>query len=259
MSEPARQPPEPVKRAIRQRCGFGCVICGLPIYDYDHIVNWADTHQHDPDEMTLLCQNHHRQKTNDLIPLDVIREANAAPWNLREGTSASQTLYYRGPTFVVDVGSNLFTFSTSDEHPSSAIVIDGHEVIGVRFQDGHALLNVDLVNELDEKVLVITENELTYSIGSWDIEFTGKQLIIRAEKGNIFVDLAFETPNVLRVPRGRITRNGVELQIRPDVLRIVNNQGEIKGFRASGNDVGLSIGPDPQHRAAGFRVRNVRR
>ncbi len=35
--------PLPIQREVRQRCGFGCVICGLPLYDYDHIIGWAET------------------------------------------------------------------------------------------------------------------------------------------------------------------------------------------------------------------------
>lgn len=32
-----RDIPASVKRAVRQRDGFGCVICGLGIYTYEHI------------------------------------------------------------------------------------------------------------------------------------------------------------------------------------------------------------------------------
>jgi 5-methylcytosine-specific restriction endonuclease McrA len=38
--------PEGVKREVRQRCGFGCVICGLPIYEYDHLVPYAQVLSH---------------------------------------------------------------------------------------------------------------------------------------------------------------------------------------------------------------------
>lgn len=55
------RPPIPakIKRLVRQRCGFGCVICGSPIYEYDHIVNWSETHHHKAEELTLLCSKHH--------------------------------------------------------------------------------------------------------------------------------------------------------------------------------------------------------
>src|SRR5207248_2332597 len=30
-----------MKREIRQRCGFGCVLCGRPLYTYEHMEGWA--------------------------------------------------------------------------------------------------------------------------------------------------------------------------------------------------------------------------
>jgi len=56
--------PDPVKRTIRQRCGFGCVICGLPIYEYDHIFGYKNETGHIVEEITLLCDHHHKLKTN---------------------------------------------------------------------------------------------------------------------------------------------------------------------------------------------------
>ena len=45
----------PTKRAVRQRCGFGCVLCGKPIYQYDHMHGYTLENADDPDAITLLC------------------------------------------------------------------------------------------------------------------------------------------------------------------------------------------------------------
>jgi len=44
---------EPMKRSVRQRCSFGCVICGLPLYEYHHMIPYADTEKHEEDNITL--------------------------------------------------------------------------------------------------------------------------------------------------------------------------------------------------------------
>jgi hypothetical protein len=44
-----------MKREIRQRCGFGCVLCGIRIYQYDHIIDYAQVQEHTADNITLLC------------------------------------------------------------------------------------------------------------------------------------------------------------------------------------------------------------
>ena len=51
----SRTIPEGVKREVRQRCGFGCVICGLGFYDYEHFApDFVDATEHNPAGMTLL-------------------------------------------------------------------------------------------------------------------------------------------------------------------------------------------------------------
>jgi len=53
---------DPIKREVRQRCGFGCVICGVPIYDYEHMVPHTEVQEHLANNVTLLCPTHHREK-----------------------------------------------------------------------------------------------------------------------------------------------------------------------------------------------------
>lgn len=72
--------PASIKREIRQRCGFGCVICGCPVFDYEHIEGIGAT-GHNPSHMTLLCPTHHREKTVGRMPVSVVRDHDAHPFN----------------------------------------------------------------------------------------------------------------------------------------------------------------------------------
>ena len=83
----SRNIPLPVQHEVRQRCGFGCVVCGLPLYQYDHLLGWANVHRHLAGEITLLCDQHHREKGAGLLPNEVIIEANRIPHNLKTGVS----------------------------------------------------------------------------------------------------------------------------------------------------------------------------
>ena len=65
---PARDIPLPIQREVRQRCGSGCVICGLPFYEYDHMLGCENVKSHVADEITLLCRLHHGGKTSGLLP-----------------------------------------------------------------------------------------------------------------------------------------------------------------------------------------------
>src|SRR3982750_2806106 len=108
-SAPARPPiPDPMKREVRQRCGFGCVICGLPLYEYDHLLGWARVQRHVAEEITLLCDQHHREKTSGLLPEAPVIEANSAPFNLRTGVSRPYDLHFDGEMCSIEIGGNSF-------------------------------------------------------------------------------------------------------------------------------------------------------
>lgn len=82
-----RDIPLPVARVVRQRCGFGCVLCGLPLYEYDHLAGFANVQRHEAEEITLLCDRHHREVTAGLLPRNEVIAANGAPFNHRTGVS----------------------------------------------------------------------------------------------------------------------------------------------------------------------------
>ena len=51
-----RDIPGTTKRIVRQRCGFGCVVCGAAFYQYEHVdPAFADARVHDPEKICLLC------------------------------------------------------------------------------------------------------------------------------------------------------------------------------------------------------------
>ncbi len=73
-----RRIPPDVARAVRKRCGFGCVVCGSALYDYDHFSpEFKDAPGHDPLGVILLCPNHHRAKGGFVSRATLERCANA--------------------------------------------------------------------------------------------------------------------------------------------------------------------------------------
>src|SRR5688572_28287848 len=81
-----RDIPDNVKLAVRQRCGFGCVICGSSVFDYEHFdPPFADAQAHNPDGITLLCSTHHAQRTRGRLSLDTVRSNNASPAAITHG------------------------------------------------------------------------------------------------------------------------------------------------------------------------------
>jgi hypothetical protein len=256
-AHPTRPIPADVKRRVRQRCGFGCVICGLPIYEYDHMEGWAETHRHVAEEITLLCDRHHREKTVGLLPLERVVSANENPFNITSGVSSPYSLHYSGGSSRIVVGGNESVAEADADH--FGVLIDGVVIVGFRFEDGQALLNMQLFDELNDLALQIFDNELIYSSGPWDIEFTGRRLIIRSEPRDIFIDTVFEVPSTVRIERGRLLLNGVELKIRPDSVLLVNTNATYSGGYTEGPPAALSVGVRPPGIRAAFSSYGVPR
>lgn len=213
----------PLMREVRQRCGFGCVICGHPIYEYDHLLGWTNVKRHEATEITLLCPIHHKEKTAGLLPGESVLEANRDPWNLRSGVTAPYTLKYTGDAYFIDVGSLVYGGrATGTRTVAQAIRIDGEPLISVTLEDGHFLLSLAVYDRQGSLVLHIIDNELVLNLRSWDIEFVGKRLTVRQAARDILFDIVFKPPSTVMIQRGWILRNGVEIMILPDMLVVLN-------------------------------------
>jgi hypothetical protein len=104
----SRDIPAQVKLHVRQNSGFGCVICGLGIYDYEHIEpEFKDATEHDPNGIILLCPTHHALKTRGILPKAEIVGHMRSPASLKAGFTFGP-LYYSGGPIIVRMGNSKF-------------------------------------------------------------------------------------------------------------------------------------------------------
>jgi hypothetical protein len=181
-----------MKRDARRACGFGCVICGLPLYEYDHIVPYAVVEAHAAANLTLLCPTHHAEKTRGLLSQERVIEASNAPHNLNAGRSSPFKLLDGTTQIHVFLGSNHFIWDGPEFRP---VVVDGITLIGVEVVDGHALLNAKFFDEVNRPILEIVRSEIVYTPDPWDIEFVGQVLTVRSAPGEILLRLRFDAEN----------------------------------------------------------------
>jgi len=212
MSLPRPPIPEAVKREVRQRCGYGCVICGRPIYAYEHMEGYAATARHVAREITLLCDNHHRERTGGLLPIAVVRRADLDPINRRIGASAAHPLHYSGNTCSASIGGCDFTVAKlADDEVLAPVVIDCLPVILFRLENGNLLLSLYVFDPDNSPLLIIRDNELRFSTDSWDIEFVGRRMTIRQARGDFLLDVVFEVPDRVVIERGVFQFNGIRV------------------------------------------------
>lgn len=215
----------------------------MPLYEYEHMAEWAEVKRHVADEITLLCDQHHREKTGGLLPKEVVSQANENPYNLREGVSKPYNLHFSGKEAKVEIGGNSFT--CQDQGYGTAMVpisVDGTPLIGLILADGHLLLNIVIFDEFNSPVLHIKNNQLYYSTSPWDIQLVGTTLTIREAHRKILLEIEFYPPNKVVVNRGRFLKNGVEILVRPSNVLITNNSTLLSGCHAHNCYGGLIIG-----------------
>lgn len=239
------RPPIPldIKREVRQRCGFGCVVCGLPIYEYEHMLEWAEVRRHVGDEITLLCRQHHGEKTNGLLPKADVVVANANPYNKRLGVSTNYMLHYSGDSVKCLMGSMNFSYvGIPDGYAFAPLVIDGAPIIQFRREQGNLFLSFSAFDDCNKLVLSIVDNEIVYDTSQWDAEWVGQSLTIREAHKKILIKLTFNPPGEIKIMRGRILRNGVELLLGGDYMFIANNSTFISSLKTENVPTGLVIG-----------------
>jgi trigger factor len=236
-------------------------MCGLPLYEYEHMLGWARVREHNADEITLLCDRHHREKTNGLLPIEKVREANSDPYNLRAGVSKPYDLHFSGGECEIEIGSNRFLASFGSEDAFICpVYLDGLAVLGFSLSQGHLLLYLNLFDESGYPVMIIEANRLVYSVSPWDIEFRGRRLVIREASREILTDIVFEVPNKIVISRGRFLYHGMEFLVAPDYAVLANNRNlfsgmVIRNFFA----IGFAFGKPPPPASAIYYVDAVPR
>ena len=207
-----------MKRAIRQRCGFGCVLCGLPLYEYEHMTDWAHVRVHKEEEITLLCDKHHREKTGGLLPVERVRVADRNPINHQLGSSAPVNLHYSGDWCCLKIGSCWFETdeltcvqARARRCPDSSHISPWVHVS----QCCQLLLTLQLFDKFGATLLCIDKNELVYRTDSWDISWVGQVLQIREDPQRIVVELVFCRPALIQIERGHFQLDGYEIAVAP--------------------------------------------
>jgi hypothetical protein len=202
---------EAVRRAVRQRCGFGCVICGNGLIEYDHFdPEFADALKHDPEQIVLLCLYHHRLKSKAEVwlPAPEVRKAAAAPKALKDGFSTwAAPAAYVHPTIVFG--------ELTCVNVDSLIEVDGESILSIaepEFAGAPYRLSAQLSNATGTEVLEIVDNQVKTSSASWDIRLEGGRLRIWEASRKVSLILRFEENKII-IERLDMWFRGLSIQI----------------------------------------------
>ena len=195
----ARNIPESIKRQVRQECGFGCVICGMPIFHYDHIAGFATVQEHSVANLALLCPIHHQHKTSGRMSEETVRRARRNPFNQGSSMTAPAELV-SGEEIEVRLGSNIAydTRAYSDFH---VLFINGAGFFTIHHETSGVSLTLRVTDEEGNVLLAVDRGQLSVATEAWDYRFEGTRLSVRCASGDIVLD-ADLTDRLVQIHRG---------------------------------------------------------
>ena len=242
--------PSHIKRKVRQRCGFGCVICGLPIYEYDHVPGYERVKRHRADELTLLCPMHHAEKTKGLLPVDRVIAADRKPFNRQQSGTSPYALWFSGAAPEIVLGTQLFTCD-DPRRPTVMVPVlaRGQAPFGFTLDNGGMTLSLDARDSRNQRVLHIHESELVLATSAWDATFVGSTLSVWEKSRDLSLRLELATPNQITISRYYVNSNGVEIDVDPTKLEIRGSALPTVSVKGSGTisaNVGVLVGEHPR-------------
>lgn len=186
-----RKPKAPIARQLRQEAGFGCCVCGNPIYQHHHIVPYTEEDPHYRlEDMMILCPNHHTEchdyKINPTLSIQEQREAKEKPYNIVNGFVGG---FLKVSSYQVKMGNLLLTLIKGAK--ISFANIDQEAAFRFSVGDENILEISGMFYDKEGNLLATLEgnNFISEAPFPWDIQFKHQWLKISLKPRNIFLEI----------------------------------------------------------------------
>ena len=238
----SRNIPADIKRNVRQRCRFGCVVCGLGVYDYEHVEpEFKDAKEHDPERIALLCPSCHAKVTRGQWSKDKIKSALQAP-KAAENGYAKEFFDFTGSHPEIIIGGN------SLRHCRVPIMVHNIPLISITAPtepDAPFALSANFSDRFGAPTLSIQENEWKVWSDNWDVEVTGPRIKIVSRNGDSSLRLCALPPNALAVEQLEMSLGAYRFSCTTERLLIRTQAGsslDLSQNFIDGCEVGMALG-----------------
>lgn len=190
--------PNSVKVEVRKRCGFGCVICGDPEYDYHHIIHHASGGADSAENLVILCPTHHSSYHRGTIPQSVIKNFNASPFALSKTPFKYLHIDLSGyiPITLGNIGFGISNSGKTKRRLDLLKFHDGYSPFSIEADNSQIFLNADLRSQSGETQLIIERNNLSYSNKMHDFYFKSNQIFIKNRNGSLALHAKIENDHI---------------------------------------------------------------
>jgi hypothetical protein len=193
----SRNIPAEVRREVRRRSGYGCVICRELLCEYEHIEpSFVMATSHDPNDICLLCSNHHDLKTRGRLSASQVRSAYAQIQNSAHPPSLHQ-LHFSG-YLRITLGNAVFDYTPSD---ASLIEYDSQPLLKLTYVPDDVFggyrpsLSGRLADRNGTLLFEIDDNVINFAKEGFDIEAVGPVITIRNALRKIAIKITIQPPS----------------------------------------------------------------
>lgn len=242
-----RNIPKNIKSALLDEAGYGCVICGCFVIEYEHIEpEFCESKTHDPEKMTILCPTCHSNVTSGVITKKAVFEAKINPYSKRSGyilnnrercflpnetiiyiSGAKKNFNINEPLFFIErkpliwfesqVNSNSpiqLCASLYDDKNKPLLFINRNEI---RIFVDNIKLDYKRNKSLGTSTIKILRSDIAADEILFQMEYSSEKIAIDQLKMNYANNEFIIMPNEIRMNNGSISSdvslNGIEMSV----------------------------------------------
>jgi hypothetical protein len=255
----SRHIPAPIRREVRVRSKFGCVVCRSAICDYEHIdPEFSEASNHDPSCICLLCGHCHDKVTRGQL-------SKATVLNRYRQVQSSEKVKRPFDDFDLNGDLTVRLGSCTFHGARKLVELNGETVLAIEPpEEGSSFptLSGYFMDASGKELLRIEQNIWSGSSTAWDVEVKGATITVRPAPRVIGLRLRVNPPNEITVEKldMRVGESHLELssdwlaveRVRPDAEYYVG----IEQMECFGAEVAVQVDtkryPSPEYR--GLRI-----
>ncbi len=217
----SRTIPNSIKYIIRKEAYYGCVSCGIAIYEYEHIdPPFQEAKKHDSEKMTILCPTCHAKVTRGFTSKDTVWKWKNEPWGKKNGY-CHESFNISSDNFAIWLGASKI------EKLEKILTIDDECLLSIKppQEEGSPfLLSAAFYDNQEKKILEIIDNEWRAGSDVFDICCVSGKIGIRQD-GKFVLKIICFPPNQIAIELVDMVYKGLKIKSDLNLFEIIKPDG----------------------------------
>lgn len=194
----SRTIPEPVKRLVRQKCKFGCVVCRSAFYQYDHFdPEFKDANSHTPEGICCLCPTCHQEVTSGRLSRALIKR-RLVEIDKADTDPTTPPLDFHNGAECLRIGGIRYSLI-----PVSLLEVYGETLLASTPSNSSepGTISARFFSESGKETMRIIQNEVSFKADNWDIQTVGRTIKVRSCPSQVCLEMDVDPPRGIIVKR----------------------------------------------------------